>query len=80
MATRRRNALAEAHQANRDLRNTIHRLEQDQLPARTEAADWKRRYDALQAQVTRLTEERDAFGDAAVAQARLLSLLATGKE
>jgi chromosome segregation ATPase len=77
----RRDQLAAAHQATRELRNRIHALEQATSPALAEAAEWRHRAERALAKVAGLERQVAAYRDLVRAANKLLAeLLASGKE
>lgn len=72
----RRNLLAEAHQANRDLKNRIHEYESDVvLPLRSEIAALKQRVTALTLDKERTATLLSAYSDATRSLLRLFHAL-----
>ena len=79
---RRRNPLAQANQNNRDLRNRLHRFDQEvALPLRSEVAQLKLDLERLQSKVSGLQRLNEAYRQDWTAAVRLeYERLASGKE
>jgi hypothetical protein len=79
--TRRRNPLAQANQANRDLRNQIHRFDQEvALPLRAEIAQLKLDLERSRSKVADLVHLNEAYQQSWEARVRLdYERLASGK-